>query len=398
MDLTQDVAAISRVDAVRTILEVICRSTGLGFAAVARVTEERWIACAVRDEIAFGLAPGRELAITTTLCDEVRAGEEPIIINHVAEDARFCDHPTPKMYGFQSYISFPIHRRSGQFFGTLCAIGPKPARLDTPETLGMFRLFAELIGLHVDAHDRLLHSERALLDERHTAELREQFIAVLGHDLRTPLAAIDAAASVLQQSLRTRKAVEMAELIRRSAARMSELIGNVLDFARGRLGGGLPLTREPDPKLGSVLRHVVEEAQATHPGRTIESDFQLDRVVACNSGRIAQVLANLLANALAHGNPSTAVHTRARSDEDAFELSVSNQGPAIPQHVREKLFEPFYRVSHAPAEGGLGLGLYISSEIARAHRGTLSVTSVNGETSFTLRMPVAVERAPARHQ
>jgi GAF domain-containing protein len=183
-DFLCDVAAVNRIEAVPTILEVVCRTTGMGFAAVARVTEERWIACGVRDEIKFGLQPGDELQVETTICHEIQRSREAVVINHVAEDEAYCGHPTPAMYGFQSYISMPIILADGTFFGTLCAIDPRPAKVKTPETVGMFKLFAELIAFHLDAIKRLDSSEASLLDERTTAELREQFIAVLGHDLR----------------------------------------------------------------------------------------------------------------------------------------------------------------------------------------------------------------------
>ena len=165
--LEGDVANIAAIDAVPLILEVVCRITGMGFAAVARVTEDRWIACQVRDEIEFGLRPGGELKLETTICNEIRASGQPVAIDHVAEDADYCGHPTPAMYGFQSYISVPITLKDGTFFGTLCAIDPQPARVKTPETLGMFKLFAELIGSHLNARDRLQVSEAALIDQRH---------------------------------------------------------------------------------------------------------------------------------------------------------------------------------------------------------------------------------------
>src|SRR6185295_18661051 len=144
----------------------------------------------VRDEIAFGLTPGGELEVETTICHEIRQSGEAVIIDSVADDMAFCGHHTPAQYGFQSYISMPIVLADGSFFGTLCAIDPRPARVSTPETVEMFRLFAELIAFHLDAVDRLENSEANLLTERHTAELRDQFIAVLGHDLRNPLASI----------------------------------------------------------------------------------------------------------------------------------------------------------------------------------------------------------------
>lgn len=385
--IADDLTAVAQIDAVPTILDVVCRTTGMGFAAVARVTEDRWIACAVRDEIQFGLQPGGELQLKTTICDEIRDSGQPVIIDHVAEDENFCGHPTPAMYGFQSYISFPIYRPDGRFFGTLCAIDPRPARLKTPETIGMFKLFADLITFHLDAQDRLRVSEAALLDERQTAELREQFIAVLGHDLRSPLAAIDAGAGVLGKMTIDEKATPVVALIRRSAARMAGLIDNVLDFARGRLGGGLSLVQAVDADLETVLEHVIAEMRTAWPDREVHAEIALNRPVAYDSARIAQLFSNLLANALTHGDPDGPVRVHARSDDAGLELSVANLGEPIPPETLGRLFQPFSRASARSDQQGLGLGLYIASEIARAHGGSLDVASSAEETRFTFRMP-----------
>jgi signal transduction histidine kinase len=385
--LAADVAAVGRIPAVHTILEVVCRSTGLGFAAVARVTPSRWIACAVRDEIAFGLQAGGELDVSTTLCDQIRATGELVVIDHVDEDPTYCRHLTPAKYGFQSYISVPITLPNGSFFGTLCAIGPRPAKLNTPETLGMFTLFASLIAFHLDAQDRVSDSERALIDERRSAELREQFIAVMGHDLRSPLAAISASAMVLSKSPLDTRSAEVVAIILRSAARMRDLIENVMDFARGRLGGGLSLSRKAHEALEAELHHIVDEFRTTSPDRVIQSDISLDRTVFCDGARIAQLLSNLLANALAHGDPNSPVRISARTNDSRFELFVSNSGEPIPPSWMNRLFQPFSRASVRPGQAGLGLGLYIASQIAREHGGTLEATSTREETRFTFTMP-----------
>ena len=386
-DFADDLAAVARIDVVPTILEVVCRTTGLGFAAVARVTEDRWIACAVRDEIAFGLQPGGELKVETTICNEIRQSGQLVVIDHVAEDQEFCRHPTPQMYGFQSYISVPILRADGSFFGTLCAIDPRPARVNTPATIGMLKLFSDLIALHLESQERLSASETALLDARKAGELREQFIAVLGHDLRNPLAAIDAGAQLLLGMTLPDRATRMAELIHRSAGRMGGLIDNVLDFARARLGKGLTVTHVVDAALQRALEQVVAELRAGWPDRVIQSDFALGQPFACDSARIAQLLSNLLANALTHGDPDGPVGVRARSDEAGFELSVSNAGAPIPAETLGRLFQPFERASARPGQQGLGLGLYIASEIARAHGGSLEAAASAEETRFTCRMP-----------
>ena len=335
------------------------------------------------------LQPGGELKVETTICNEIRGSGLPVVIDHVSSDQDFCGHPTPQMYGFQSYISMPILRRNGAFFGTLCAIDPKPAKLKTPHVLGMFRLFADLIGFHLEAQERLATSEAALLDERQTSELREQFIAVLGHDLRNPLAAIDAGTRLLgraqQLDDKTRTIVaHIQDLIRR----MSGLIDNVLDLARSRLGGGLRLDRSVDAPLGPALEQVVNELRSGWPDRQIDLAIDLPRPINCDPVRMAQLLSNLLANALKHGADKP-VSVRASVREDTFELSVANQGTAIPPEVIKRLFEPFYRPLTGANKEGLGLGLYIASAIAHAHRGTLDVTSTGDETRFVFRMPAS---------
>ena len=152
-------------------------------------------ACAMTSGSASSRAANPEIG--TTICHEIRQSGQAVIIDHVAADPAFCTHHTPAMYGFQSYISMPIRLADGTFFGTLCAIDPEPHRLNTPETIGMFEMFAEVIGYHLSTIDRMNSTAANLLDERKTSALREQFIAVLGHDLRNPLAAIDAGMHLL---------------------------------------------------------------------------------------------------------------------------------------------------------------------------------------------------------
>src|SRR4051812_26002719 len=127
----KDIEYVSQIPVVRSILDVVCQTTGMGFAAVARVTDERWVACSVKDNISFGLLPGGELKLDTTICNEIRQSGAPVVIDHVSEDPDFSGHHTPAMYGFQSYISMPIKRRDGSFFGTLCAIDPDPHIVST---------------------------------------------------------------------------------------------------------------------------------------------------------------------------------------------------------------------------------------------------------------------------
>lgn len=387
-DFQDDIDAIQRIPAVPTILDVVCRATGMGFAAVARVTEDRWVACQVLDNLHFGLPAGGELKVETTLCHEVRQLREVIVIDNVAEDPVYFGHHTPSIYGLQSYISMPIILPDGRFFGTLCAIDPKPAKLNNPQILGTFKLFAELIAYHLDAEKKLIDAQASLLDEQTTSELREQFIAVLGHDLRNPLASISGAANILLREPQTDKSVRVIGMMRGSVLRMSALIDNVLDFARGRLGGGLGLHKTADRPLTTTLEQVVSEIRSGHPERRIDVNFDLPAGIEVDHERIAQMLSNLLGNAVTHGSPDHPILVEASINDGRLYLSVANAGEPISESAREKLFQPFNRGRANPGIQGLGLGLYISSEIAEAHGGDLQVVSDKDETRFTFTMPI----------
>ena len=384
----KDVSIVAGIAAVPTILDVVCRTTGMRFAAVARVTEDRWIACEVLDTLGFGLKPGGELKVETTICNEIRQSGREVVIDHVAADACFVNHPTPAMYGFQSYISIPIVLSDGAFFGTLCAIDPKPAKLNTPQIIGMFRLFAELIAHHIDAATRLSATQQSLLDEQRTAELREQFIAVLGHDLRNPLAAMASGVRLLERADNLDdKQRWILRHLHSTMQRANALVDSIMDFARGRLGGGLTLNIEKDRPLEPTLMQVIAEMRTAWPDRRIELDIDVARNVAVDHQRIGQLLSNLLGNAVTHGAADHPIRVRARTAEAGLDLSVANSGEPIPANAVERLFKPFHRGDGSAGVQGLGLGLFIAAEIARGHGGRIDVDSSTRETRFTLRIP-----------
>ena len=378
--VARDVAAINRIKAVPTILRVLSETTGLRYVTIARVTPSSWTACAVLDRVDFGLGAGDELDVATTLCSEVRDCLAPIVIDKASEDPRYSGHRTPKMYGFESYIAVPIFRANGQYFGTLCGLDPRPVRLSDEKTVAMVTLFAELISVQLDAEEE--HAERQ-------TELREQFIAVLGHDLRNPLSAISFGAEALRRMPIDATALSIVERMQRSCRRISRLVEDVLDFARGRLGGSIPLETRPVGDLERDLQHVVNELRATHPDRVLACEIAVGDKVVCDPDRVAQLFSNLLSNAFAHGAADGPVQAAVRTSGGALVMSVTNQGPPIPAEKMGLLFQPYTRLSASGARGGLGLGLYIADTIARSHGGTIDVTSsAAAGTTFTCTLPI----------
>lgn len=379
--------AVAKIDDISSILEIICRTTEMGFAAVARVTDKQWIACAVRDEIQFGLQPGDELVLETTLCNEVREHHAAIVIDHVDCDEVYRTHHTPKIFGLQSYISVPIFLSDGAFFGTLCAIDRKPSKVKTPHIEKMFKLFANVISSHLGTLEQLNLAELKLTEQMKESKLREQFIAILGHDLRNPVSAIANAASFLLRKQADETTTSMLQVITRSSHRIDRLVENLLDFTKTRLGEGISLNYGTN-SIRYTLEQIVNEFAVISPERRLLTDLKLTKEVRHDASRIGQLFSNLLGNALTHGAENQPVTIYAGTSTKEFTLSVTNKGNKIPDETLQHLFRPFFRGDVKLGQQGLGLGLYISSEIARAHNGHLVVTSTPESTTFTLTMPI----------
>lgn len=379
--------AINNIKAIPLLLEVICDTTGMGFAAVARVTRDRWIAYAVLDKINFGLKAGGELKVETTLCNEVNQFQNSIVVNNFSLDDKYADHHTPALYGLKSYISTPIILKDGSFFGTLCAIHPEPSEVNNPTIINMFNLYAELISLQLDEQQKREEMEARLAEEKQIATVREQFIAILGHDLRNPVGAVKNIGQLIQRdSFDPGSAKRFGGMLLNSAQRMIGLIDNLMDFARSRLNSGIDLHRT-DVALEQPLRHVIEELQIIWPQRLIVADLEIAAPAFVDQNRITQLFSNILSNALSHGVAGQPVLVNAAIDENEFRLSVRNSGDDIPESILNHLFEPFSRDRSSINKEGLGLGLYISSEIVKAHDGKLEAFSADGEIEFRVTIP-----------
>jgi phosphoserine phosphatase RsbU/P len=297
--------------------------------------------------------------------------------------------PLLRMQGFFNEFAIDMVTATGEPMQMICnalegrdAAGkPLFTRLALLKATDRRRYEQELLAARESA-------KNSLASERETSELREQFIAVLGHDLRNPLASISAGARILGRDAKTDKEHQVVAMLQTTVMRMAELIDNVLDFARGRLGGGITLNRNARKPLEPVLHQVIDELRLSSPGRQIEAGYAMDSPVDCDRARIGQLVSNLVGNALSHGATNEPVRVRAETVGGLFKLSVANGGEPIPEAAMGRLFEPFFRGEVRASRQGLGLGLHIASQIAKAHDGVLTVTSTPEETKFTFVMPL----------
>lgn len=389
-DFQADIEILANSELVGTILETVMLATGMRFAAVARVTANRWVACRTVDETQFGLKSGDEIEIRSTFCQSVRDTAQKVLFNNSATDEVYANHPIALKFGISSYASLPIYRSDGSFFGTLCAIDREPRDVKHPRAVAMLEMFASIIGQSLETVERLEAQEHNLEHEQQMTQIQEEFIAVLGHDLRNPVAAFGAGLRQLEREAQTERAQVIIPLMKSSLYRMNELIDNIMLHARSRFGRGIRIAAVPDAPLAEAIAHVVEEIRVTAPDREIVLDLALDGPVRCDSARIAQAVSNLVSNAVRHGTLGHPIEVRGRTEGNEVVITVANHGAPIPDDFHADLFSPFRRGSNTEGKSlGLGLGLYISASIAQAHDGDIGVTCTDGTTAFEIRLPVA---------
>lgn len=249
-----------------------------------------------------------------------------------------------------------------------------------------------MIGSMMDVTERTRQME-TMVEE---ARFRERFIGILGHDLRNPLNAIVLSARAQKRrgplECTPEQHRQHAQRIESSATRMGNMIADLLDLTRARLAGGIPLRKGPTD-LAAVCKQVVDELSAAYPDRAIAVDVDGKAEGEWDAERLAQVLSNLVGNALEHGSAEAPVFLRCFAKGDHQVLEVQNPGTPIPEELRERLFDPFRqgegeREHGRRRNGGLGLGLFIVKEIVQSHGGTVEVTSSQKDgTTFTVRLP-----------
>jgi signal transduction histidine kinase len=230
---------------------------------------------------------------------------------------------------------------------------------------------------------------------RYTRDLdnsKEMFLAMLGHDLRSPLGAIIMSSQFMRDAGELKEPnLTLVSRIASSGARMQHMIADLLDFTRSRLGGGIPIERST-MSIDKAVHDVVDEITAAHPESIINLDARGGKTGEWDCARVTQVLANLIGNAVEHGNPASPVDVVVTGDESEVVIAVHNHGPRIPESQLNGIFGPMKGTSAAGnaagASGSLGLGLYIAERIVTAHGGRIEVQSTEAEgTTFTVHLP-----------
>jgi len=406
--LVSDIQRIQSLDIVPSILELICRTTGMGFSAVARVTENKWIACAVKDEINFGLKPGGELELETTICNEIRGHGQPVVIDDVKNDEQFCNHHTPKQYGFRSYISIPILLKDGTFFGTLCAIDPRPFSLKSTNMVTMFNLYADLISYHLLTQD-LIGSKNELLKITETKledsldEIR-QYAYISQHTLQEPLRKLQLLSDMIihEESLPPEHPVKpLAFKINTLAGDFSKMISRLSDFS-----GITNAVSDFQPvEVNKILALVINRLQYKIARKNAIVGCDVQHVVTGIPGQISEIFYHILHNALTFTNPEITPYIKIYSKEvtenelkdlknlaqntSYCKICIEDNGIGMAEAHLQQIFDLFSRLNPKKQFEGMGMGLSQAKKIMKHHKGDILVRSqVGAGTTFSLLFPV----------
>ena len=402
----KDIERIQSLEIVPAILELVCRGTGMGFSAIARVTEDRWITCAVKDDIAFGLEPGSELQIKTTLCNEIRGHHQPIVIDEVRTDEEYALHHTPAMYGFQSYISIPIFLKDGSFFGTLCAIDPRPFPLKENKMVKMFELYADLISYHLMTLEIAeIKNEMLKTAEKKLSEIQREIDSYSGisqHTLQAPLKKLQVFSDLLiaeNSKNDTQYSKQLALEISMVAKGISAMLTELDIFS------SIPANTDnlQTVDLNSIIKDTMIVLGAKM--KKLKGSISLNPLppVKGTQAQLGRLFINILDNALTFTLPGVppVINIRVKnavadelnsvgldSAKEYHAISIQDNGIGIHEDDMSRIFNLFTRLNNTNNNGGVGMGLAQARKIMHNHGGAISVTSEPGHGStFTLFFP-----------
>lgn len=446
--LQQDVNKVQQILIVPSLLNTICQITGMGFAAIARVTQDNWIACSVQDNINFGLQPGDSLEVTSTICNEIRDSRELVVFDNADEDPIYRHHHTPLTYGIKSYISIPIYYNDGSFFGTLCAVDPEPKTINLPHIIELFRHFSELITFHFKALDdakettgklvteqieseklhqklRLQDSEikgnhmrslnnKALLEgkdaeinsmnasiARLTNEITE-LAYISSHDLQEPLRKIQMFANLiweLEKDNLSERSLGFVQKIKNAAERLQSLVTDLLTYSVNSGGKNFSRITAMEVVVADALNDLKEELLLNNANVVVDCKC----VVSVIPFQMRQVVYNLVSNSLKFSDPDRVPaiaiscdmglgkefdYTVLQQDKMYCRLSVADNGIGFDQQFSTKIFDIFERLESDIKLRSTGIGLAIVKKVVENHNGHLRATGKENEgATFEIFLP-----------
>ena len=352
---------------------------------------------------------GRVLAANETVCGWLRYARADLVDRMRLPDLLTMGgrifwqthlQPLLRIQASVAEVKLELRRSDGESIPVMVNVAERPWQGATLLHLALFvaedrhkyerelllqRRRAEELAAQHARDEQELAAAREDAEER--ARFAEQLVGTVSHDIRNPLSVIHMSALLLERGVPEPQKKQAVARVSRAVQRVQHLIADLLDFTQARLGGGLSM-KMGEADVNQAVADGVAELAVAFPERQIHHERYGDGRCVADPNRIVQAIGNLVANAANHGDPSGPITVRSGRTDHRFRVSVHNLGDPIPPALLSRLFEPMVRGAEPGTSQGIGLGLYIVREIARAHGGTVDVRSTAGEgTSFVLEWP-----------
>ncbi|MDF2515709.1 MAG: hypothetical protein K0R59_1005 [Sphingobacterium sp.] len=363
------------------ILETMCSHIQMRYGLIRKKKGNKW------DNYCFYDYQAQQIIVQDSntyvkIYREIRKGFEPIYIDNIDRCTKQQWGELLQEFGLKSYISYPILNKNNTIIGHLSFMNDEPVKFDQPKLETLFPFCSDLIATDFSTTTETLHLQNILEQERIYSKNRDLILFSLAHDLNNPVSIIKLLSQYLGQSLNGAQQV-LAKKIENASSRMKGVIDDILDFSNTRFG------REAESytdlvNMEPLIKQVLSEFEVIHD-RKVLTHMRLPLNVHCDKAKMGRAFVNLISNAIKHGEPHQEIEINAFIEKDNFIFSVTNQLSAAHLLNTSDLFKPFVRGSGSK---GLGLGLYVTKEIAKSHQGDIEVVIEDRKITFKLLIPI----------
>lgn len=370
------------------ILEELCSQTKMRYGLIRKKDGLKWGNWCVYDYQSQQIVD-KNSDTYVKIYQEIRTGFSPIYIDDSAQCTVDQWAHVLQEFGLKSYISYPIINKNDAIVGHMSFMHAEPVHLDRNKLETLLPICSDLIALDFNTIFGLNNARSALKQELSYTKNRELILTALAHDLNNPVSIVKVISQYLVGSVKDDNQKRLLKKIEEASFRMKGMIDDILDFSSIRLENKPSIINECF-RIDTVIRQILSEYEFLHHQKLI-ANIDLPTEVRCDQHKMGRAFANLVGNAIKHGDPDKNIEINAFIDEGQFIFSVTND-LIFPQHVSDlsNLFEPFTRGANSK---GLGLGLFIAREIAKLHKGTITVHLDNSKITFKLLIPADFTRS-----
>lgn len=373
---------IGEINSSQRILETMCSHIQMRYGLIRIKKGNKWDNCCVYDYQSQQIIV-QDSDIYVKIYQEIRKGLEPIYIDNIDRCAKQQWGELLQEFGLKSYISYPILNKNKTIVGHLSFMNDEPVEFDRPKLETLFPFCSDLIAIDFSDKNETQYLKNILEQERIYSKNRDLILFSLAHDLNNPISIIKLLSQYLEQNLENGTQKILAKKIENTSSRMKGVIDDILDFSNTRFGREIESLTEL-VSMEQLIQQILSEFEVIHD-RTVLTTLRLPLNVHSDKNKMGRAFVNLISNAIKHGAPHKEIEISAFIEKDNFIFSVTNHLSTSHLPNTPDLFKPFVRGSGSK---GLGLGLYVTKEIAKFHKGDVEIVREDTKITFKLWIPI----------